>query len=178
MRKYSEIVGLPVFSSGSGKKMSNVTDIVFSKKKKAITGLIAGNKAIPQSDKGIAFEDVVSMGRDAIMVKEDLVFKKVDKDFLRDRLNLIGLKVYTREGTNIGIVGDVLFDAETGNVEGVEMSDGLLNDIISGRNILPFFGNIEFNDECMFVGKEAYEELLHDGGGLKNLLGNSSKTAT
>lgn len=175
MRKYSEIVGLPVFSAGSGKKLSDVTDIVFSKKKITITGLIAGNKVIPQSEKGIAFEDVVSMGRDAVMVKEDLILKKIDRDFLCDRLELIGLRVYTREGTNIGIVKDVLFDDRTGDVEGVEMSDGLFSDIVSGRNILPLFGGIEFNDECMFVGKEAYEEMLHDGGGLKNLLGTDSR---
>ena len=59
----------------------------------------------------------------------------------------------------------------------MEVSDGLLQDIITGRNILPLFGKVEFGEENILVDKEAVEEMLSNGGGLKKkLFGTDEKT--
>ena len=81
-----------------------------------------------------------------------------------------GLKVYTKTGQDLGVVNDILFDQKTGTIEGVEVSDGVLQDIVLGRKVVPLFGKVEFSSESMLVDKEALDEMTSTGGGLIRIL--------
>lgn len=175
MKKYSQVVGLPVFSITTGEKLGEVQDVVFQRKSKKIPALILKNRFIINGTAAVLFSDISSIGKDAVMVRDKSVIIKPSSDITIDRIDLNGISIYTKDGKGIGTVKDVLFDEQTGNIEGVEVSDSLLNDIMSGRNILPFLGNITLSNDNMIIEKEAYEEILHNGGGLKMRLGLEPK---
>jgi len=40
-----------------------------------------------------------------------------------------------------------LFDLKHGKIDGIEVSDGLLQDIVKGRSVLPLIGKVEFGEE-------------------------------
>jgi uncharacterized protein YrrD len=94
--------------------------------------------------------------------------KAADGEELGEKGGIRGLKIFTRSGEELGEVKDVLFDNRTGMVEGVEVSDGLYQDIVHGRKILPLFGKVEFSEDILFVDREAVEEMTKTGGGIKN----------
>ena len=73
---------------------------------------------------------------------------------------ICGRRVYTNTGIELGVVEDILFDQATGRLEGIEVSDGILEDIIQGRNILPLFGRVEFAEDNIMVGREVVEEMM------------------
>ena len=68
------------------------------------------------------------------------------------------------------MITDITFDSSTGRLESLEVSDGLLQDLVKGRQMLPLFGKVEFGEENVLVEKEAVEEMVNSGGGIKNRL--------
>ncbi|MCX8129136.1 MAG: PRC-barrel domain-containing protein [Clostridia bacterium] len=174
MERYSEAIGLPVICIENGKRLGIVKDVVFCPKTREVKGFLLESKGYEIRKKIVLMSDVLNMGRDAVVVGEADCIKNMKKlegtGVLKDKGEIRGLKVYTRTGRDLGIVKDVLFDHKTGLVEGIEVSDGLLQDIVLGRNILPLFGKVEFGEENIIVDREAAEEMTGTGGGLKNYL--------
>lgn len=174
MERYSEVVGLPVICADNGKRIGVVSDIIFNPGSKKVKGFMLERKGCEISKKAVFINDVVNLGKDALVIKDCTCVSKVGSNKkrpeLKNRAEVKGLKVYTKSGQDLGIVKDILFDYKTASIEGLEVSDGLLQDIVQGRNILPLFGKVEFSEETVLVDREAIEEMTPTGGGLKNLL--------
>jgi uncharacterized protein YrrD len=171
VEKYSGVVGLPVICVENGKRIGIVKDIIFCPTEKRVIGFLLEHRGCEIGEKVILTSDAISLGTDALVVGDCTCIKqkrKIEKQgILKEKGKIIGLKIYSKSGEDLGIVKDVLFDFRSGLVEGVELSDGLLFDLVQGRNILPLFGKVEFGEENILVGKEAVEEMMNTGGGLK-----------
>lgn len=181
MEKYSEVIGLPVICIDNGRKLGIVEEVIFCPKRKKVLGLLLERKSCHVRKKLLLARDIYEMGKDAVIVADCSCLTDMKKaallNELGDKGSVLGLRIFTRSGEDIGVVKDVLFDYQSGSIEGVEVSDGLLQDIITGRNILPLFGKVEFGEENILVDKEAVEEMLSNGGGLKKkLFGTDEKT--
>lgn len=174
LERYSEVVGLPVICADSGKKIGVVEDIIFCPSEKRVNAFMLERTGYQIGRKVVLMKDVLNLGRDALIVNDDLCVTPLHTvkytDEFRNKADVKGLRIYTRSGEDLGIVKDVLFDFKTGIIEGVEVSDGILNDLLQGRNVLPLFGKVEFNDKNILVDREAVEEMTSTGGGLKNLV--------
>ncbi len=176
LKKYSEIIGLPVISAKDGLKIGTLKEAVFNRNSKGILAFLMEKSNHPVRGNVILLGDILSLGNDALIIKNTnclmdyRMFKKAHE--VQEKNYLRGYKIYTHSGEHLGIVQDVLFDYKTGKVEGVQVSDGLFQDIMTGRNILPFFGKVEIGASNILVENEAVEEMTSTGGGLKSRLEN------
>lgn len=124
--------------------------------------------------KVVFIKDVLSLGKDALIINDlndvkDL--RKVqDSPEFKEKGDILGLRIYTRSGEEIGVAKDVLLDFTHGKIDGIEVSDGLIQDILKGRNILPLIGKVEFGEENILVDSESVEEMMETGGGIKNII--------
>jgi len=172
LERYSEVLGLPVLCLESGKKIGSVKDLIFNPKLRRVTAVLVDLKQHGIGKKAIQYNDILSFGKDAVVVADTSCIKSYKKledfDECKERKKVAGLKIYSRSGNDYGIVKDVLFDAKTGLIECVEVSDGIINDIYKGRNRIPLFGKVEFSEESIIVDKEAIEEMTNTGGGFIN----------
>lgn len=177
VEKYSEVLGLPVICVENGKKVGVVKNIIFCPKKKKLLAFLLECKSYEFNKKIILTEDIVNIGKDAVIIDEESTLKDLrktkDSDEFIDKGEVLGLRVYSRNGEDMGIVKDVLFDYKNSNIEGVEISDGLLQDIVKGRTILPLIGRVEFGKEVILVDTDAVEEIMETGGGLKNIINDN-----
>ncbi len=174
MERYSEVLGLPVICVDDGKKVGVVKNIIFCPKQKKLLAFLLECKSYELNKKVVLAEDILSLGKAAVIIKDlNSVrgFRKAKKaDELSDKGEVLGLRVYSKAGEDMGIVKDVLFDYKNRTIEGVEISDGLIQDIVKGRNVLPLLGKVEFGEDVILVDKEAVEEMMGTGGGLKNII--------
>lgn len=179
MIKYSEAIGLPVITAADASRVGNVKDIVFCPKNKEVIGYIIEKRNFETKTWFVNSDEVFSLGHDALIIEAATSLKGYRKSQLKAKLkdkgDIIGLRLYSVGGCEIGMVKDVLFDYETSRVEGVEVSDGLLQDILQGRTIIPLFGKVEFGDESILVGSEALEESKSTGGGIKKILKDNDR---
>lgn len=174
MDRYSEVIGLPVLCVEDGKRIGVISDILFSPETREAKAFLLEHKGCLPGRQVVLMRDVASLGRDAVIVEDSSCIHRL-KDAARSekldrRVRVNGMKVFTRSGSDLGTVKDVLFDYKTGMIEGVEVSDGLLQDLVQGRSLLPLFGKVEFGEDSILVDREAIEEMTGTGGGLKNYL--------
>jgi len=174
VEKYSEVLGLPVICVENGKKVGVVKNIIFCPKKKKLLAFLLECKSYEFNKKIIMTEDIVKIGKDAVIINEENTLKDFRKtkntDEFIDKGEVIGLRVYSKKGEDMGIVKDVMFDYKNSSIEGVEISDGLIQDIVKGRNVLPLIGKVEFGNEVILVDSDVVEEIMETGGGIKNII--------
>ncbi len=174
LHKYSEVLNLPVVCANNGKKAGAVKDIIFSPESREVKAFLLEHKGLEIKKKVLKLGSILNLGEDAVIIDSPGCVKSLGKASysaeFKDEGSIIGLRIFTRSGEELGIVKDVIFDWQTGRIEGFEVSDGLLQDIIQGRNILPLFGKVEFGEDNVLVEKEAVEEMENTGGGIKNRL--------
>ena len=174
MEKYSEVIGLPVICVESGKKIGIIKDIIFCIKFKEVKAFVLEHKGMEIRKKVILLKDVLSLGKDALVVNDSNCTTTMNKAYKTEDFKysgkIKGLKVYSKAGNDLGIVNDILFDYKNGFIEGVEVSDGFLQDIVLGRKVVPLFGKVEVGSESILIDKEALEEIRTTGGGLKKII--------
>ena len=174
MERYSEVIGLPVICATDGSKIGTIKDVIFCPKEKSVIAFLLERKGCNIRKKVVLIENILSLGTDALIVNDlsdiNELRKVRDMSGFRNKGDVLGLRIYSRSGDDLGIVKDVLFDPKEGKIDGVEVSDGLLQDVIEGRSVLPFLGKVEFSNENILVDNEAVEEMMGTGGGLKNII--------
>ncbi len=179
LEKYSEVLGLPVICIDNGKKIGCVKDVVFYPGTREVKAFLLERSGCQLRKKIILLRDVLNVGKDAIVVNNCSCARNLNEldkaEGFHGYGRIIGLRIYSKSGNDLGTVKDVLFDSKTGIVEGVEVSDGLFHDLVQGRNMLPLFGKVEFSEENILVDKEAIDEMVHNGGGLKRRLSDNKK---
>lgn len=174
LHRYSEVLNLPVICADSGKKAGNVKDILFSRSSREVRALLLTHKGLSLKQRVVFISELLSLGGGAVVVNSISCISDLDhaafvKAF-NDERSLLGLRVFSKSGGEIGVVRDVLFDIRTGRIEGFEISDGLFQDIMQGWKQLPLLGRAELGEEFAIVDSEAVNEMEESGGGIKNKL--------
>jgi uncharacterized protein YrrD len=174
LQKYSEVLNLPVICADSGRKAGVVKDILFSSEERQVKALLLEREGVSVKKRVIFLSELISLGGDAAIVDSAGCVADMDRASFRnnfkDEGSLIGLRVFSKAGGEVGVVRDVIFDCRTGRIEGFEISDGLLQDVMHGRKLLPLFGKVEMGKEFAVVEMEAVDEMEGTGGGIKGRL--------
>jgi len=172
MERQNKIVGLPVICKDNGKSLGIVKNIVYNIEEKRVKAIVVKKEGIKPAEKFLKLEAIEEFGEDAIIVKQEAeACEKVSdiNDIEIDGITgqkMKEMKVYSRSGIELGVIKDVLFDCSTGAIEGVEVSDGLVEDLVKGRKLIPFIGNCEFGEDNLLVDRDALEETIDTGRGL------------
>lgn len=175
LRKYSEVLNLPVICASNGKRAGVVRDVLFSMETREVTAFLLEHRGVEIARRLVPLKEVLGLGAGALIIDSSAGISKMGRDeYLRTfgkNKSILGLRIFTKDGEDLGFVKDFVFDPATGRMEGVEVSEGFFRDVVNGRSILPLFGKVEFSEENVLVGREAVEEMANTGGGIKNRLG-------
>lgn len=174
MIKVRDILGLPVISDDGSKSLGILKDIIINIHKKQIIAFISEKTGLLKDRTYFGIEDIRSVGSGAIIVsnvKASNIDRKVEKNCgqnLNENKKYTDIekrkeeiKVYSKNGDDLGLVKDVFFNLDTGYIEAFELSDGLIQDIIDGRKIIPLIGRYEFGEENIVAGAEAVQEMIN-----------------
>ena len=179
--RYSKVLNLPVICADNGSRAGTVKEILFGTGDRQVKALLLEQKGLSARRRIIRFDGSVVLGEDAVIVGSSNSVADMDRTSFRetfgdetapmgDEGGLIGTKVFSKAGNEVGVIRDVIFDPSTGRIEGFEISDGLLQDVIQGRKVLPLLGKTEFGREFAVVDNEAVDEMKETGGGIRNRL--------
>ena len=174
LHRYSEVLNLPVISADNGKMVGVVKDVLFNTVTRDVKAFLLVHKGLEIGKRLILLKDILSLGTDAVVIDNcaciSVVGRAAYSEAFAKKGRILGLRIFSRAGEDLGIVGDIIFDWVTGRVESVEVSDGIYQDVVKGRSLLPLYGKVEFSEENVLVDKEAVEEMVNTGGGIKNRL--------
>lgn len=172
MQRYSEVIGKDVVLP-NGKRLGEVKEVLFLSEKLEFTGIVLGKGSFEISKRTVARENIVSIDKE-VLVRDLDSLKKIKRkganDTFKSTVDLKGMPVCIVKGKEIGFIEDVLFNFKTGHIEGIELGDGLLHDVMSGRKVVPLIGKSEIAGEHMLVSKEAVEEIIESRRGINKYL--------
>lgn len=163
--KLQDMIGLSVIEVEEGHEIGKIADIMVDSNW-TITGIELESKSFFSSHvKVVAWEEIVAYGEDAVMIRSATSVVKADADdvphtFLLGKNKLKDLQVITASGTILGRISDVYFDQKLGNtLIALEISDGLVTDLIEGRKWLPCSEEMSIGEESVLVPSMSEERL-------------------
>ncbi len=149
---YNETIGVPVLVKDDGKEVGKFRKFIINFENGRILGLLLSAGVLEKSPV-IKIEDVMSFGKDAIMIKNDEVIKPLKaigiwKDLLAKKVKIKGNQVVTESGDKLGMVKNFEVDDVSYKLVRFYVSQGFLRDLFKGELIIPF-------DDIVSIGKDA-----------------------
>lgn len=180
--KAKNVKGLQVFSLKQNKKIATIHDLISSADGHKITALTVDKRGSFADTRVIAMGDVKSIGEDALVVESESSVKNVSaadkgiQQMVRDHIYIIGTAVITGDGVALGKIADVSFDAKTGSVEEVEITQGPIKDVSEGRKKIHGKDIVSVGKSDTVVKSDTDERLAaKPRGGLTGMMQNMQK---
>ncbi|HEY9606288.1 MAG TPA: PRC-barrel domain-containing protein [Allocoleopsis sp.] len=172
MRKGSDVIGKVVVTYDTGKKIERILDLIFDQERNQLLGFLVEEKGLFRDAKVIPLQEVQAIGLDAIVVhsKDSVVeahhIPAIAKILYHNNV-LIGTKILTTAGLNLGELVDLFFDEHSGLVEGYEVSGGIFADAYSGRSFVPAPETLKIGYDVAFVPPETAQMMAEQVGGIR-----------
>ncbi len=151
MRFGRQVLGLPVVDLNKGEEIGEVVDVIFNPELVELSGVIIESK---QERYFIPYQGIYSLGEDAVTIEKKEVITNFEfgQESLVDqeRGEIMDSKVITSTGEDLGMVKDIVWDDE-GRLIGYQLTDGLVQDILEGREILVLDDNITYGKDAIIV---------------------------
>lgn len=163
MKKLRDLIGLPVLEVDNGEQIGEVQEVFVDVTSAAVCQVEIGSTKLFRDTKAISFDELRSIGRDAVMVSErslTLPNKDQSRDQMRRLSDLCGKAVFTECGLQLGIVRDLVYNECTGEITAYELSDGLITDLLSGFKVMPL-PEIQVVGEDRLIVPECMAKLVH-----------------
>jgi uncharacterized protein YrrD len=167
-----DILKRPVIARDTGEKVGQVEDLVIDRSGTRVLGMVVAGKMIFGSDKVVPWEAVRSVGLDSAVIDSKSSVIKASQapeiaEVLKEGYVLLGNRLLTTGGRELGKIENVFFDPETGSVEGYELTGGTNKQRESGSAFLPAHPSFEAGKQYSFVDPAAIETIEDLGAALR-----------
>ncbi len=154
MRRRSELIGLLVLTKDGARRLGQVADVLVSASDGRVIGLLLTGGSAFLGHRVYPYEEVAAIGNGAVLVNsESAVISTRDggklKQLLARHNEVVGKRILSESGDDLGVVADLVFDPDTGRVLGYEVSGGVVQDIVSGRRFLSVGSGLTPGEEAI-----------------------------
>ncbi|KPU44957.1 PRC-barrel domain protein [Oxobacter pfennigii] len=170
MKKSKQLTGLNVIVKKGGKIIGKISKTLYNPGEEKIQGFSISCGKWVSNEKILLINDIVNIGKDTVIINEETNLKnpqKSNKDEDEALKKLMGLPVITSEGEELGFVEDIILDEKNFSVEGYVLTDGIVEDILRGKRILPFNEEIFFGKDVIIISSRYKNIILKNDISLK-----------
>lgn len=129
MLRLTQITGLVAVSHGTGRKTGLVQHVVLSADGQDVQGLILQKQGLVRRKTFVPFTGIALWGEKTVTVTREGNLPSG----IRQRQEIAGMSVLDTSGERLGWVTDALVEETTGRVLAIEISQGFVDDFVSGR---------------------------------------------
>lgn len=174
MKKASELLGLNVVDNSCREKICKIKDIIYSEKKDKIIGFKITKNLFKKNSKIINFDEILFIGNDFIVINNKEDVKTTNNTITSlvhyESQNILDYEVKYEDGETIGYIKDIIVDENNGKILGYILTDGIFEDLINGRNILPNLKDINYLDDSIIVPKSIKDKFYDNQEIYKKML--------
>lgn len=122
--RFAAASGRKVVSRTSAEVLGNLAHIVVDIKGRQVKSLVVGKG---RKARLVDWKQVSGFGPDAVMIADDSALQPPRDDHERasanGKLELVGKRILSDTGNDLGTITDVVFDPDTGAIEGIVIGD-------------------------------------------------------
>jgi uncharacterized protein YrrD len=150
----AELLGLPVINRSNGEILGEVDDVIYRPVSSRILGLVIRSKERYYTES----DNIYKIGSDLIVLNHSSLVHEYQQSpgigIAEQNGTVIGETVITSDGDEIGAVNDLVIDEKNYQLVGYEVSGGVIQDVLQGRNILSFDENITYGKDALIINSE------------------------
>ncbi|MGB9851143.1 MAG: PRC-barrel domain-containing protein [Moorellaceae bacterium] len=133
MLKGRELVGLPVIALETGEELGRVEDLVWEKTGPHVVGVLFSQDGLFKNRRFLELKKLKGYGPDALMVDGTTSLTTPFPEGTLHWRDCRGKKVLDTQGKELGLLEDVELEWPSGRIVGLELSLGLVDDLLEGR---------------------------------------------
>jgi uncharacterized protein YrrD len=159
-RRDKEFLGLDVVSLEDASVLGEVDGLLVDETRSAVVGLVL-DLGIYEA-KVLAYEDVVTVGEDAVMVTSSATVRPVSENTIlreiaeRD-VQITDALVMNDQGNVIGVAGDYFLDPNDGTIKGLEVVTDIDVEALCGEVSVVPLGQARIGQDLVMV-QSGYEQ--------------------
>lgn len=173
--KGTDVIGLNIVTVNTGETIDKVTDVIYDPTTNQVSAILVDEGGWFKEARVLLISNVKAIGKDAVMIESAEVIQKASEvpsriaSIADDSNHLTKDKVLTEDGTDLGQVSDIFFEFPGGKVTNLEVSQGLIKNIGSGKKHVNTEDIITVGQNALIVSKytEAAFETQAQSQGLQ-----------
>ncbi|MBA2488184.1 MAG: PRC-barrel domain-containing protein [Chloroflexi bacterium] len=182
MRKGKNVIGKDVLSLADGIRIHSVKDLIIGEENDSIVALLVDEGGLFSGSTVVPIEAVRSFGKDAVVIDDASAVVAASSlprvhAIIDRKESLLGKKVFTNEGQELGKIGDMYFTETDGKIVGLEVSGGTIGDLAKGTSYLPIEDVQRSGADVVFVRPTIADKLESQQGGLQGTLSDAKDKA-
>ncbi|NLJ98490.1 MAG: PRC-barrel domain containing protein [Tissierellia bacterium] len=75
----------------------------------------------------------------------------------KEYFNFIDKEIRTDNAEIVGFIKDIVINKEDGSIDGFVITEGVFEDLIKGRNYIPFFESTKINEDYIHISNEDFK---------------------
>lgn len=120
----------------------------------AIEGFFVATNGIWKNIRFLPVAEITGIHQDYLCVQSEKSLQRIRKDILaRGCQNWLGAKVFTAEGKDFATVTDVILSFPFTHLTGLEISQGIMDDLQNGRKFLPWKEIVTIEQQSVMTNK-------------------------
>jgi uncharacterized protein YrrD len=148
-----DVVGLPAYAEATGAEVGRVAEVLCAREVRHVIGLLLEGRG--RRRRVVPFEEVAAIGPSAVLLRNPVVLPTGEGPRLREvrrrTAAVVGRRVLTADGQEVGVIDDVVFDGASGRVLGFLVSGGLIHDLLHGQGLLPAAGSFAWRGQAVML---------------------------
>ena len=151
MKKFSKLIDLPILTEKESMRLGKISDVLFDTRTLKICAFIISTNSIIPLAKLIKIDDISKIDASTVWVNNKNVVAPAKAmsgipniaSFQKD----VDGTIIVHKSQRMGIISDIIFNAEIGEIAELEVSDGFVEDVLSGRKSVAIEKDINFKDK-------------------------------
>ena len=150
--RVNDLIDLPVIESMSAQRLCTIRDVIIDMRESRVYALVCKERLFRRYLEAIPFRNVAAITQNNVAVTG-----KIDQISLRglgmkyrrfqSYKNILGKIVLSSRSETLGIIRDLLIDTNSGIIKAYELSEGYIDDILTGRHIVELECGHTFSDK-------------------------------
>ncbi len=137
MSRARDLIGLPVLAGPDLRPVGRVQEVLISQDGLRLCGLVLETGGLLSRRRVLDYQAVRAVGSTYVLADERYL---EDEAETRCGSALTGLPVLDGSGEELGTLDDLYFEPSTGEIRALQLSRGFVDDLLSGKAILPLDG--------------------------------------
>lgn len=161
--RFSDLKGRKVVSVNNAETEGQVEDAFLDLNAQTVAGLKVNMSGLFSGHTDLPWDAIQSIGQSAVTIEDPSALEQPNEahglDNLPTATEIDGDKVLDNSGNHVGTVGDLEFDAASGQIIGYILSEGLLNQLQGQTRMVPASSVTSVGQKMIVVSTGAVQQI-------------------
>lgn len=164
MFRASDLIGLPVLVGPDLRRIGRVKDVLVTNDGRRICGLAIDANGWFRPGRILDYRAIRAVGPTCLLADREALLDPSEDHHCGKQL--LGKPILSSTGDEIGMMDDIHFHPSTGNISALQISQGFVDDLLDGKQVMQEPGALLLGKEAILMAPGDWDDSA--GGALRS----------